>query len=130
MADDQRQDLIDFLRDCYVTGAPQFKYVGDLDFDGRQIIPRAVSKYKHTILARKNNQIVGARVGSIERFPWMATPLPTHMPEPVEIIKAFIEELTKKENYRKVGIKTGTKVYVAKVLATRNSMRGLVSKIK
>ena len=92
-------------------------------------MPRAVSKYKHTILARKNNQIVGARVGSIERFPWMATPLPTHMPEPVEIIKAFLEELTKKENYRKVGIKTGTKVYVAKILATRNDMRGLVSKI-
>ena len=92
-------------------------------------MPRAVSKYKHTILARKNNQIVGARVGSIERFPWMATPLPTHMPEPVEIIKAFIEELTKKENYRKVGIKTGTKVYVAKVLATRNDMRVSVSKI-
>ena len=92
-------------------------------------MPRAVSKYKHTILARKNNQIVGARVGSIERFPWMATPLPTHMPEPVEILKAFIEELTKKENYRKVGIKTGTKVYVAKVLATRNDMRGSVSKI-
>jgi GNAT superfamily N-acetyltransferase len=121
-----RAPLSQFLLEHFLDAFPLTKMMPEGSF------PEEITKpftwlyvdYAATILARKNNQIVGARVGSIERFPWMSTPLPTHMPEPTEIIKAFIEELTKKENYRKVGIKTGTKVYVAKVLATRNDMRG------
>ena len=28
-----RQELIDFLRDCYVTSAPEFRYCGELVMD-------------------------------------------------------------------------------------------------
>ena len=97
----------------------------NLDYDGREILARAVAHYRATILAIKNRQIIGkflrhrslkfkmylkpifgCVVGSIERYPWMATPLPTHSPRPVEICKEFMSKLAPKSGYKSVGIKS------------------------
>lgn len=95
------------------------------DYEGREILARAVVHYRATILAIKNRQIIGCVVGSIERYPWMATPLPTHSPRPVEICKAFMASLATKTGYKSMGIKSGTPVYVTKLIATRHDCRGV-----
>ena len=60
-----------------------------------------------------------------ERYPWMATPLPTHSPRPVEICKEFMSQLATKSGYKSMGIKSGTPVYVTKLIATRHDCRGV-----
>ena len=60
-----------------------------------------------------------------ERYPWMATPLPTHSPRPVEICKEFMSQLAPKSGYKSMGIKNGTPVYVTKLIATRHDCRGV-----
>ena len=81
--------------------------------------------------AMKNKEIIGCCVGSIERYPWMATPLPTECPFPVQVIRNFYSDFATKETYKKIGIKMGTRVYVTKLYATRNDYRrtGIASKL-
>jgi len=72
----------------------------------------------------KNKEIIGCCVGSTERYPWMPTPLPTECPFPIQVIRKFYSDFAKKETYKTMGIKMGSRVYVTKLFATRNDYRG------
>ena len=66
------------------------------------------------------DEIVGARVGKIETFPWEEKP----MPEILKPAEQLLGELMPESNYTGFGMKKDDKIYRSMLLATKSTTRG------
>ena len=74
----------------------------------------------NTESAVKCDEIVGARVGKIETFPWEEKPAP----EILKPVEQLLGELMAESNYTDFGMKKDDKIYRSMLLSTKSTTRG------
>ena len=74
----------------------------------------------NTFTAVDGDEIVGARVGKIETFPWEEKPAP----EILKPVEQLLGELMTESNYTDFGMKKGDKIYRSMLLSTKSTTRG------
>ena len=74
----------------------------------------------NTESAVEGDEIVGARVGKIESFPWEEKP----MPDVLKPAEQLLGELMPESNYTDFGMKKNDKIYRSMLLSTKSTTRG------